>query len=1635
MHYSRILNALEWYHSIKARVCKSAAVKAAFLLLTIVKLMVESLSSTLEWVQTEATIRSAGCLVWIFMSLKDLFFLLARPRSYLEMYIPILRAQAQSGWEPWVPNRKRRQFVPVDAVSSHVDLQFVRSKSRRRRAVRRITRETSQGGFIGEFEAPPMRLSRQSDILDSLLPSCLKELGDSEVALVESLVLFSFQLFRATSYSDVVAAVLALAKQRTAGSLYNSVAQSDLLNKAKDLFQGYMSTDVFTRQSLPQAFGRAEDALSGWKQIKDSELGKKLYEFLLYAMSHSLFDKVGVTFDALGFSKLHADAVKRKHNSKLNLIEVIADTFLYVSRVGYQIYATGSVTGVFHCGKTYEEFLNDLISLEHDHSLMAQSVGGDRSAHALLKRCDALAEKGHEMYRLTCGNDRKFVQNLIWRLVKVKDSILSSNQARDIRAAPLGMLLYGPSGIGKSTFVDYLFPLMGKWYDLPASPEGGKYVVNPSSKFWDGFRSSDWFIVLDELANEHPGKVHSLKESSIANLLLLNNTLPFCPDQAAVEDKGKTPAFPRVVVGTTNQKSLQAEHFYSCPEAVRRRLPWCTLLCPKSEYMEAGVLSQDKIAADPLTKNASIPEVWDINVQRFVSNNLSPGTAPDGFEFVPARQDAKHGRYYHLKKVGSDSYSEYEGEPVPTISVRDYCVWLLRTTEAHNRNQADLQEKRASAFQRDVCSTCRLYPDMCVCPPQFERQSVQLALMTPFVVFVSAIAWKLGCWFGDTMSHRLTKYCWKMLFSKAKQVTAHQLHGWAHDAELMINSNIPQMRKRMNEIGERVRATTFKPSRLLIALAGIASSYIFIKYITQTTPGFTTQGGPTPQIGVPDAWSPSERNIMKIDTTARSKCSSIDDVAKVLARNIAHGTAELQGLPSEFRLLHLHRGCWATTAHSIPKTNFELTITLSDPRHDGPSPNRTMRVAPSDVYRIPGRDIAIIRLLSVPSRKNVMGLIQGKNFSPRCGGYLASCTEDAEFSLRQLGVSERLVTKVQYDHGNVEDMDAWFTRTQTPTFSGDCGSTLVGVSPQGVVLSGIHNAYSSATQTTCSQPLVREEIEAAIAALDSPLLSEGHVVLTRQSAKHAPEITDLHRKSPFRWLDDGVASVHGSVTMPSVRYRSRVESTPGRDFLKEEGIESDYCAPLLSGWRPLREGLLALTDPISEIDSDHLLRVKKAYIKDILPRLSPHALASVRVLTQTESVNGVPGERFLEKIKRNTSMGFPYGEAKWKHMHMVEPNDTYQHPAEFIPEVYDEMRRIVETYENEQRYHPVFQYHLKDEPVTKKKRSTGKTRIFSGAPVAFSLVVRERLLSFVKLVQDNPYVFESAPGINPMSDEWADLYKHLTKFGEDQIVGGDYSKYDKRMPAEFMFAAFDIILEVLRHCPNYDLNESVIRGIASDTCHPLGNFFGDLVTFHGSNPSGHPLTVIVNGLANSLFVRYGYSLLNPSGRVDDFQQHVSLMTYGDDNIMGVSKDAPWFNHTALSQALSSIGMVYTMADKDAESVPYISIRDADFLKRGFVPSEGRVLCPLSLTSIHKSLCVWVKSKTEVTQDQYTSVVGSAVREFFQYGPERFALETDRLKRLLRHLGYFDQGWVPSSTFPTHDALNEGMYGARNVPPS
>jgi hypothetical protein len=208
----------------------------------------------------------------------------------------------------------------------------------------------------------------------------------------------------------------------------------------------------------------------------------------------------------------------------------------------------------------------------------------------------------------------------------------------------------------------------------------------------------------------------------------------------------------------------------------------------------------------------------------------------------------------------------------------------------------------------------------------------------------------------------------------------------------------------------------------------------------------------------------------------------------------------------------------------------------------------------------------------------------------------------------------------------------------------------------------------------------------------------------------------------------------------------------------------------------------------------------------------------------------------------------------------------------------------------------------------------------------------------------------------------------------------------------------------------------IMQGIATDICYPLYEFAGVLLQAFGSNPSGHPLTVVVNNLMNSLYLRYAYFCMHPEV-VPPFASVVKALCYGDDNVMNVSPKEKLFNHTTVAEELRKAGITYTMADKTSESIPLIHLKDINFLKRGFryEPALKRHVAPIEEASISKMLHN-IRGTGVPDLEIAKSALFTANREFFLHGEETFSYRRNQLIKVGRnHFG-------PDYTLPDWNLL-------------
>jgi hypothetical protein len=402
----------------------------------------------------------------------------------------------------------------------------------------------------------------------------------------------------------------------------------------------------------------------------------------------------------------------------------------------------------------------------------------------------------------------------------------------------------------------------------------------------------------------------------------------------------------------------------------------------------------------------------------------------------------------------------------------------------------------------------------------------------------------------------------------------------------------------------------------------------------------------------------------------------------------------------------------------------------------------------------------------------------------------------------------------------------------------------------------------------------------------------------------------------------------------------------------------------------------------------------KAGLKGKLHRLGK--LSDDVVLAGLDGVVGINSMNF------QTACGFPMTGPKTK---LIKVSDRevkgITRPVDIDPKVLMEIARLEKVLLNGDRINAVFKASLKDEPVKIGKK---KVRVFAGSNIYFIMLVRKYFLSISALMQENKEIFECAVGLNVESPEWTTMMKHIYKFGKHRTVAGDYKSFDGKMSPRVMLASFKILINLAEESGNYDADDlTIMRGIATEICSPTYDFFGTLVQFFGSNPSGHPLTVVTNSLVNSLYMRYVYYKIAAEEKwwkTPLFKDVVSLMTYGDDNIMSVKKGYDAYNHTNVARVLSESDIIYTMADKEAKSVPFIDGSEAGFLKHDAVWDEELQLYRAKIDESSISKMLHAHGKSSISEDLHAAcTIRDALDKYAHFGDEIYTKRCAQLRQV------------------------------------
>lgn len=1424
--------------------------------------------------------------------------------------------------------------------------------------------------------------------------------------LLENFVLLYWDLYRSTTIEDIISACLHAFKHIVKKSILDYTLTSSFVLALRNIFTG-----VCIQSGVSESI---KSIIGGYEALKQSELAIRIREALSYLISFSAFSFLNINptsnekrvrdYSHL-LSKNPIQFGSEMLISLLKLLEFALENgkaYWYTGDINHLLFKDDKIR------KWNSDYL-DLIDLAHIVKNPPQDF--DIGAFEMrLKETIDLALRYISVPELMGKHENQILVNRIKELREIQRSLQLTQAAQTTRAPPMSILTYGSSNIGKSSFGKILFQHFAKistHLGRPLSHEDKyHYERVVSDKYWSGFTTAQWCVSMDDIAVSLPSKASS--DETLDEIIRINNTVAFIPEQAQIEGKGTVPVRPRLFLGSTNTKDLNAQYWFSCPFAVQRRFEYTIVLSVKDEYQSHS--SPGMLDRDLIPDTMGYDDLWNIVVEKPMPGKNVANTT---------RVAARYVKVFETSSI-TKFLDWYAGE------IELYYARCDAITNLSKRYDMTFMCEHCARLEC-VCSNCPKCGTFCTCA---TIQSGFVAAAATYGVYTYILLAFLG-WF-------------LALESLLSVLERHNYSPIAYGSAF-FNVRIKRLRRHLqsyilrNSVG-RIRSllTPSGSSKSILYMLAVVIPIICVYKMARrkdtTIQGSLFSSQPVKILNEqPNIWHTRPTHELATDdlppALRSSKSLTIDDQLKLLARQVFAMKLTLNdGKYVMGQCVALGGQLYATNAHYFLHPVREIEVSMSGV--SDPIGNRsTFLYNPDDVKLDKRNDIAVFCVRSLPPRKGIYDriLTKSKSLNMTLGHFI---TRDYVSGLETSRLVRSMLTRPEHVRGL--DMDVSI-HTQIVsgvpddyvTIKGECGGLYVGVYDGRCVPLGLHVGFKHDVGKMLAISICQHKLKRLMDQFDSLFtVQDAPPVLTTKNGK-PQRLMPIHRKSPLNFVE-GHASVYGGLKS-HVPTRSRVAKTFLAQTLVEStqgdgrfAIEIKTGAPEMKGYRPTQQALSKLVTPSENVNASLVDEVAGRFLHDIISQLPDEELALISPLSLDDAINGVDGVQFLDGIKRGTSAGYPWRHSK-RPLLKALTGDRVTVKHEVLSRIHD----IEDKYISGHRYRPVFIATLKDEALPLEKVKAGKTRVFAAAPLDFLLVTRKLLLPFIRVMQRNKFLFETAIGCQAQSKEWERLYEHLATNPIDQTVAGDYASFDKRMSPIFMLAAFKIIREICARAGYTKHELRAIECIAHDTCFSNQDYFGELVMFHGSNPSGHPLTTVLNSLVNSLYMRYAYVQLNPKREVVSFCRNVKLITYGDDNIMTVSSSAMWFNHTAIQRVLAESDIVYTMADKNAESRPFISLFEASFLKRSFRYDEhiGSMVGPLEHDSIAKMLTMCVHSTSYVPQYHMLTIIKTALEEYFWYGMDVFEDRCSRFRSILVKTNKYTEEEIEAS-IPKYGELLE-----------
>lgn len=1350
-----------------------------------------------------------------------------------------------------------------------------------------------------------------------------------------------------------------------------------------------LSSDAMRPQASPtdDIISSLKGCIASWREHRSGPVATALSNIVSMLVAFRFLpDWQSTPLQLCGLELFKAAALPAQKNA-LSFVDLIIDTVILFLERGYAAIVTGDPRQLLYTDSKAME-------LEDEYTLLVSAVPllkADR-LHELNNYRDKIKDAADyearvfrmigivlDLIRTTKPQHVGPLTLKLMNLKKLRSELMLLRNAQGMREKPFTMLIYGKSSVGKSAITAALMKVTLDKNGY-ASESRNVVAINDADKYDSEYQPFHTGVIFDDYGNTRAEHYEKAPTQRIIDFS--NNVTKFAvkPD---IESKGVCLICPKVMVVTTNEKDLMSSTFSNEPVSILRRFEVVMDVTLRPEYTsETGGLDSSKM-------KKFIEDAWFIKLQRVKivrGSSADPnGTKADRYEFETILDGA---------------------------SLQECINWVVEASREHFKFQKNFVRSVGDLYSSEICDHCCVKQECGLCAlveedkPVLTQQSEEEPLVdykqlfAPLTYSRDDLSLEEACkeWYAQIDVSKL--YC----DATQKEKTFKQIFD---DNRVTILSSLA------------VAGVSF------LALLGILKVFKSGSQlrnlndqgaVVSTPPSVAEPFVPSYPKETHSEWKKvrpvgAPRSQNSATTTLENLLDKIDD-------NLVEARVTPPGADKRItcHALPMCGTVWLFPEHMFKvEGDYHIEFVNSNPDRLG---NVVSEVVNSSLFVRGSNDMIFINLLSGGPRYAFCKYLPLTMPTRGQGSFVL--VDKIQQGKRHTHIGAIGPDQVTTTKGQTQFSGFNYTLPWT-TYNGLCIAPLVSYS---CILMGFHLAGNNTNGQGAAGVLTRTEFDRIMIQLRDKTCvahSAGNFLTTQHGISFplTTEIPVRHAVNFMRETELGQPSLEvlGAHSLGTATFRSDVNKSE-----ISEDVEKVMGLPRMHGPPPTRnintqwqKSLEAIAHPCAGFDTvaweeaqDDLLQ----RIKDICES-KPDEMTNITPLRWEYCLGGIDGVASIDRVDLSTSMGFPLNKPKRNFIEPIEawiPNLT--EPIDFTdPEFKQRFEELEEVLASGERVYPIHRANLKDEPT---KFGKDKVRVFAGCQIVFTLLVRKYFLPIIKFIQDNPIQFECAVGVNVFSDRWEEIYQHLTQHGTDRIIAGDYKDFDKNASAKAMMYAFRALISIAEHAGYDERSINVMWGIATDISYPLYEYAGVFVQAFGSNPSGHPLTVIINNLENSGYLRFAYKTLYPGKDVPTFAEVVAALNYGDDNNMGVSKKIPDFTHTAIARILGGVGIQYTMADKSSESRPLIDISETSFLKRSYryEPELGKHVAPLEESSLVKSLHCVKTSKRDVARETSRQAIINANREYFLHGKEVFNKRSPQLQQIadIHYPGTVLPGW-------------------------